>query len=91
MEPLYQAIRLWMERCGWRVNDSKELAEISPDRACELCSMIGGDHRQNSKVWIQDRSKALAHFSAVVDWRGITFGHPLVLSTMVNKKVCPQD
>ena len=43
------------------------------------------------KVWIQDRSKALAHFSAVVDWRGITFGHPLVLSTMVNKKVCPQD
>ena len=49
MEPLYQAIRLWMERCGWRVNDSKELAEISPDRACELCSMIGGDHRQNSK------------------------------------------
>ena len=43
------------------------------------------------KVGIQDRSKALAHSSAVLDWRGIASGHPLVLSTMVNKKVCPQD
>ena len=40
------------------------------------------------KVGIRDRSKTLAHSSAVVDWRGIASGHPLILSTMVNKNVC---
>ena len=51
MEPLHQAILQWMERCGWRVNDSYEPAENNPDRACELCSTIGGDQRRNSIGW----------------------------------------
>jgi hypothetical protein len=42
-------------------------------------------------VGIQDRSKTLAHSSAVVDWRGIASGHPLVLSMMVNKNLNPED
>jgi len=37
------------------------------------------------KVGIQDRSKTWAHSSSIVDQRGIASGHPLVLSTMVNK------
>ena len=62
VKPLYQAIRLWMERCFWRVNDSKELTEISPDWACELCSTIGGDHRRNSKGWDPGSEQNLGTF-----------------------------
>ena len=67
VEPLHQAIGLWMEIFPWRVFDSKEPAMINPDRAYELSSIIGGDHRWNSKGWIQDRSKTLAHSSVVVE------------------------
>ena len=67
VEPLHQGIGLWMEIFPWRVFDSKEPAMINPDRAYELSSIIGGDHRWNSKGWIQDRSKTSAHSSVVVE------------------------
>ena len=42
-----------------------------PDGAHDLCSTIYVITAGPPKVGIQERSKTLAHSSAVVDWRGI--------------------
>jgi len=71
------------------VNNPQELAEISPELVnCAPRLEVITDGTLN--VGIQDRSKTLAHSSAVVDWRGIASSHLLVLSTMVNKKLNPE-
>ena len=46
---------------------------------------------ETPKIGIQVHSRTFTHSSAVVDWRGIVSGHLLVLSTMVNRNVYPQD